>query len=57
MKTKLTALFLEFFESERASGVVLLLSAITAMLVTNSAYGNVFLDFWHIEMYLLNISG
>jgi len=50
MKTKLTALFLEFFNSERASGVVLLLSAMTAMLVTNSAYGNVFLDFWHIEI-------
>ncbi len=50
IKTKLTALFLEFFNSERSSGIVLLTSAITAMLIANAAYGNVFLDFWHIEV-------
>ena len=50
MKTKLTALFLEFFESGRASGIILLASAITAMLVANSPYGKEFLGFWHIEI-------
>jgi len=50
MKTKLTTLFLEFIESERASGIVLLASAITAMLVANSPYGKEFLGFWHIEI-------
>lgn len=50
MRTKLTALFLEFFESERASGIILLASAITAMLVANSPYGKEFLGFWHIEI-------
>ena len=50
MKTKLTTLFLEFFESERASGIILLVGAITAMLIANSVYGNIFLDFWHIEI-------
>jgi Na+:H+ antiporter, NhaA family len=50
MKTKLTTLFLEFFESGRASGIILLMSAITAMLVANSPCGKEFLDFWHIEI-------
>lgn len=50
MKIKLTALFLEFIESGRASGIILLASAITAMLVANSPYGKEFLGFWHIEI-------
>jgi NhaA family Na+:H+ antiporter len=50
MKTKLTSLFLEFFESEKASGVILLASAIFAMLIANSPFGKNFLDFWHIKM-------
>lgn len=50
MKTKLTALFLEFFESGRASGIILLASAITAMLVANSPFGEEFLGFWHNEI-------
>ena len=36
MKTKLTTLFLEFFESERASGIILLVGARIAMLIANS---------------------
>ena len=50
MKTRLTALFSEFFDSEKASGIVLLLSAIAALLVANSSFGKSFLDFWHIKM-------
>jgi NhaA family Na+:H+ antiporter len=49
MKTKLTELFVEFLESERASGVILLLAAITSILVANSPLGKVFLDFWHVK--------
>jgi NhaA family Na+:H+ antiporter len=50
MKTRVTKLFLEFFQSEQASGVVLLLSAIAAMLAANSFFGAGFLDFWHIQV-------
>jgi len=50
MKIKLTTLFLEFFESERTSGVILLLSAMAAILIANSPYGKNFLDLWHIKM-------
>jgi Na+:H+ antiporter, NhaA family len=50
MKTRLTTLFSEFFESEKASGTILLLSAIAALLIANSSFGKSFLDFWHIKM-------
>ncbi|MBI5186574.1 MAG: Na+/H+ antiporter NhaA [Nitrospinae bacterium] len=49
MKTKLTKLFLEFTESEQASGVILILCAITAIAIANSPWGVGFLDFWRIE--------
>ena len=44
---KLTNLFKEFFESEQASGVVLILCAVTAIAVANSSLGEAFLGFWH----------
>jgi NhaA family Na+:H+ antiporter len=47
---KLTALFLEFFNYERISGVILILSAVAALLVANSPFGKNFLDFWHIKV-------
>lgn len=50
MKTKLTALFLEFFESERSSGLVLLFSACAAMLLANSPLGKPFIELWHISL-------
>jgi NhaA family Na+:H+ antiporter len=50
MKTKLTTLFVEFFESERASGVILLLAAVTSIVVANSPFGKGFLDFWHLKI-------
>jgi len=50
MKTKLSTLFREFFESEQASGAVLLLCAVSALVATNSPIGKSFLDFWHIKV-------
>lgn len=50
MKYMVTKLFSEFFESERSSGIVLLCSAILAMLAANSPFGAQFLDFWHIDI-------
>lgn len=49
MKTKLSTLFLEFFQSEQASGTVLLLCTAAALLIANSPLGAAFLDFWHIK--------
>jgi NhaA family Na+:H+ antiporter len=50
MKTKLTKLFLEFFNSEQASGVILIACTLTSILIANSRWGQAVLDFWHIKI-------
>ncbi|MBI5714920.1 MAG: Na+/H+ antiporter NhaA [Chloroflexi bacterium] len=50
MKTKLTKLFVEFFESEQASGVILILCTITSILIANSYFGKGYADFWHTKV-------
>jgi len=47
VNTKLTKLFLEFFQSEEASGIVLILCTLVAIMIANSPFGNSFLDFWN----------
>lgn len=49
MKAKLSVLFQEFFNSEKASGTILLLCTITALAIANSPLGAGFLDFWHLK--------
>jgi NhaA family Na+:H+ antiporter len=44
---RLTKLFKEFFESERSSGIILILSTLISIAVANSALGSSYLDFWH----------
>jgi Na+:H+ antiporter, NhaA family len=50
MKTKLTELFVEFFESEQASGIVLIVCTLTSILIANSLWGKSFMDFWHMKV-------
>jgi len=50
MNTKLTKLFLEFFDSEQTSGVILILCTLTSIAIANSSFGKGFLDFWHMEL-------
>ncbi|NWG05088.1 MAG: Na+/H+ antiporter NhaA [Chloroflexi bacterium] len=50
MRTKLTKLFKEFFDSEQSSGIVLILCTIVAIGVTNSSLGHRFLEFWHLKI-------
>src|SRR5688572_23120592 len=50
MKTKLTKLFVEFFESEQASGVILILCTITSIIFANSYFGEGYSDFWHTKV-------
>jgi NhaA family Na+:H+ antiporter len=47
---KLTKLFVEFLNSEQASGVILILCTLTSIMVANSQIGKAFLDFWHINI-------
>jgi len=44
---KLTKLFTEFFESEQASGIILILCTVTSIMIANSSLGEGYLDFWH----------
>lgn len=49
MNQKLTKLFVEFFESEKSSGIVLILCTIVAIVIANSPFGKSFLDIWHLK--------
>jgi NhaA family Na+:H+ antiporter len=49
INTKLTKLFMEFFESEKSSGIVLIICTVSAIMIANSPFGENFLDFWHIK--------
>lgn len=50
MKTKLTRLFIEFFDTEQASGIVLIACTLMSILIANSLFGEGFIDFWHTRV-------
>lgn len=47
---KATKLFTSFFESEKASGIILLLCTLLSISLTNSAFGATYSHFWHIKL-------
>lgn len=50
IKTILSKGFLEFFKSEEASGIVLILCTIASIAIANSDLGKGYLDFWHTKV-------
>jgi NhaA family Na+:H+ antiporter len=50
MKTHLTTLFTEFFESEQASGIILIVCTLVALVLANSPLGQGFVDFWQLKV-------
>ncbi len=50
MKTKLTKIFVEFLESERISGIALILCTLISIVIANSHFGIGYLDFWHTNV-------
>lgn len=50
MKTRLTRLFVEFLESEQASGMILIPCTIASILMANSYFGNDYVEFWHTKI-------
>ena len=50
MKTNLTKLFIDFFESEKTSGIILILCTITSIVIANSSLGNDYLNLWHTQI-------
>lgn len=50
MKTKLTKLFVEFFETEKSSGIILILCTVVSIAIANSYFGKNYSDFWHTKI-------
>jgi len=47
---RLTKLFTEFFESEKAGGLVLLGCTVLSLLIANSGWGESYIHFWHTDI-------
>lgn len=47
---KLTKLFTEFFDSEKAAGFILIGCTVVSLLIANSALGEHYLGFWHAQL-------
>lgn len=52
MKIIQTHLFTDFFESEKTSGVLLMLCTIASIAIANSDFGAIYLNFWHTKVVI-----
>nr|WP_205729634.1 Na+/H+ antiporter NhaA [Flavobacterium covae] len=50
MTVKLTKLFQSFFESEKASGIILIFCTLFSIIITNSTFGESYSHLWHIKI-------
>lgn len=55
MIKRTTNLFKAFFESERSSGIVLILATILSMMLANSSIGEQYLHLWEMHLGIMNI--
>lgn len=46
---KLTSLFKDFFESEKAGGLILIVCTAVSLLIANSSFGESYQYFWHLN--------
>ncbi|MBD0373001.1 MAG: Na+/H+ antiporter NhaA [Pyrinomonadaceae bacterium] len=47
VKRKLSRTFKNFFDSEKSSGILLILCTVISLVITNSFFGGSYLNFWH----------
>ena len=50
VRTRLSKLFEEFFQSERGSGIILVFCTAASIAIANSALGESYLAFWHTKI-------
>lgn len=50
MRTKLTKLFIDLFESEKTSGIILILCTLMSIAIANSHFGKDYLELWHTKI-------
>lgn len=55
VKRKLSKTFKAFFDSGKSSGILLIICTVISLLITNSAFGKNYLDFWHLYLGGLSI--
>lgn len=48
--SKLSKLFIDFFESEKTSGILLILCTMTSISIANSYLGSDYLELWHTQI-------
>ena len=48
-KGQIAGLFQQFFNSEKAGGLILIVCTAISLLIANSSFGPDFIHFWHIE--------
>jgi NhaA family Na+:H+ antiporter len=54
-QSPLTRSFNQFFNSEKSSGILILVCTLVSMSIANSIFGEQYLNFWHIEILGLSI--
>ncbi len=54
-QSPLSCTFNHFFNSEKSSGILILLCTLVSMSIANSIFGEQYLNFWHIEILGLSI--
>jgi Na+:H+ antiporter, NhaA family len=55
VKRRLSKTFKNFFDSEKSSGVLLIICTIISLLITNSIFGGRYLGFWHAAVFGLSL--
>jgi len=55
VQRKLSKTFTKFFDSEKSSGILLIVCTVISLLITNSALGANYLHFWHLPLGGLSI--
>lgn len=53
---KLTQIFNDFFNSEKAGGLILVFVTIVSLVLANSAWQTQYIDFWHLDLGGLSIT-
>jgi NhaA family Na+:H+ antiporter len=48
---RLTGLFKEFFDSEKAGGFILIFCTILSLIIANSVWANSYMGFWHTDIF------
>ncbi|GGY61809.1 Na(+)/H(+) antiporter NhaA [Cellvibrio zantedeschiae] len=51
----LSKTFMQFFDSEKASGIILIICTIVSLAIANSLYGHAYLELWHTYVAGLSV--